>query len=35
MPWDITVALENRPGTLAKLGEAAGQKGVTSRPADQ
>ena len=28
MPWDITVELENRPGTLAELGEAAGQKGV-------
>lgn len=28
MPWDMTVELENRPGTLAELGEAAGQKGI-------
>jgi hypothetical protein len=28
MPWDITLELENRPGTLAELGEAAGQKGI-------
>ena len=28
MPWDLTIELENRPGTLAELGEAAGQKGV-------
>ncbi len=28
MPYDLTVELENRPGTLADLGEAAGQKGV-------
>ena len=28
MAWDITVELENRPGTLADLGEAAAQKGV-------
>lgn len=28
MAWDITVELENRPGTMATLGEAAGQKGV-------
>jgi hypothetical protein len=28
MPWDIAVQLEDRPGTLAELGEVAGQKGV-------
>lgn len=28
MPTDLTVVLENRPGTLAKLGEALGQAGV-------
>lgn len=28
MPHDITVELENRPGTLAELGEAAGQNGI-------
>jgi hypothetical protein len=28
MPWDITLELENRPGTLAELGEATGQKGI-------
>jgi hypothetical protein len=28
MPWDITLELKNRPGTLAELGEAAGQKGI-------
>lgn len=28
MPWDITVALENRPGTLAELGETAGNAEV-------
>lgn len=28
MPWDIAVELENRPGTLAELGEAAGKAGV-------
>lgn len=28
MPWDITVELENRPGTLAEVGEAAGNAGV-------
>lgn len=28
MPWDIAVELENRPGTLAELGEAVGKAGV-------
>ena len=28
MPWDITVELENRPGTLAEVGEATGNAGV-------
>jgi len=28
MPWDITVELENRPGTLAEVGEVAGKAGV-------
>jgi hypothetical protein len=28
MAWDITLELENRPGRLAALGEAAGQKGI-------
>lgn len=28
MPWDITVELENRPGTLADVGEATGSAGV-------
>ena len=28
MPWDISVELEDRPGTLADLGEAAGSAGV-------
>lgn len=28
MPTDLTVVLENRPGTLARLGEALGQAGV-------
>ena len=28
MPWDIAVELENRPGTLAELGDAAGRAGV-------
>lgn len=28
MPWDITVELENRPGTIADLGEALGNAGV-------
>lgn len=28
MPWDITVELENRPGTLAELGETAGNAEV-------
>lgn len=28
MAWDITVELENRPGTLADLGEALGKAGV-------
>lgn len=28
MPWDITVELENRPGTLAAVGEATGKAGV-------
>lgn len=28
MPWDITVELENRPGTLAEIGEATGNAGV-------
>jgi hypothetical protein len=28
MPFDIAIELENRPGTLAELGEAAGQKGI-------
>jgi hypothetical protein len=28
MAWNITVELENRPGTLAELGEAAGSAGV-------
>ena len=26
MPWDITVELENRPGTLAELGEPQGKR---------
>lgn len=28
MPWDIAVELEDRPGTLASLGEATGAAGV-------
>ena len=28
MPWDIAVELENRPGTLAELGEAAANAGI-------
>ena len=28
MPWDITVELENRPGTIADMGEAAAGAGV-------
>lgn len=28
MPWDIAIELENRPGTLTELGEAAGKAGV-------
>ncbi|MFQ5948735.1 MAG: amino acid-binding protein [Acidimicrobiia bacterium] len=28
MPWDLTVVLENRPGTLAQAGEALGAAGV-------
>lgn len=28
MAWDITVELENRPGTIADLGEALGDAGV-------
>lgn len=28
MPTDLTVVLEDRPGTLAELGEAAGSAGV-------
>lgn len=28
MPWDITVELENRPGTIADMGEAAAAAGV-------
>jgi hypothetical protein len=29
MPTDLTVILEHRPGELARLGETAGQAGVT------
>jgi hypothetical protein len=28
MPWDIAVELEDRPGTLAQLGAAAGDAGI-------
>lgn len=28
MPWDITTEIENRPGTLAEIGEALGKAGV-------
>lgn len=28
MPWDITTEIENRPGTLAEIGEALGRAGV-------
>ena len=28
MPWDVTVELENRPGTIADMGEAAAAAGV-------
>ena len=28
MPWDVTVELENRPGTFADMGEAAAAAGV-------
>lgn len=28
MPWDIAVELENRPGTIAELGEAAANAGI-------
>ena len=28
MPTDLTVILENRPGTIAELGEAAGRAGI-------
>lgn len=28
MAWDITVELENRPGTIADIGEALGNTGV-------
>jgi hypothetical protein len=28
MPWDIAVELENRPGTIAELGEAAAKAGI-------
>ncbi len=28
MPWDVTVELENRPGTIADMGEAAAGAGV-------
>jgi hypothetical protein len=31
MPVDLTVILENRPGELARLGEAAGDAGVNIR----
>lgn len=31
MPTDLTVTLENRPGTLAELGEALGNAGVNIR----
>ncbi|MFQ5947571.1 MAG: amino acid-binding protein [Acidimicrobiia bacterium] len=28
MPWDVTVILEDRPGTFAALGEAMGEAGI-------
>jgi hypothetical protein len=28
MPWDVAVKLEDRPGTLAQLGAAAGEAGI-------
>ena len=28
MPWDVTVELVDRPGSLADMGEAAGEAGV-------
>ncbi len=28
MAWDITITLENRPGTLAAVGEALGKAGI-------
>jgi len=28
MPWDLTVELEDRPGTLADLGAALGEAGI-------
>lgn len=28
MPWDVTVELTNEPGTIADMGEAAGEVGV-------
>jgi hypothetical protein len=28
MPWDITTEIENRPGTLAEIGETLGRAGV-------
>lgn len=28
MPWDITAEVEDRPGTLAEIGEALGRAGI-------
>ena len=28
MPWDITTEIENRPGTLAEIGETLGRAGI-------
>jgi hypothetical protein len=28
MPWDVVVELENRPGTIAQVGEATGNAGL-------
>jgi hypothetical protein len=28
MPWDVSVELENRPGTIADMGEATGRAGL-------
>lgn len=28
MPWDVTVELENRPGTIADMGEAIAKAGI-------